>query len=90
MYLYRKIVSALRLIMTVEKWPEFQLRLGENIRDIRLRIHGRTPFFYLHKNGFPYVVIDHIKETRATYTGGQSYEKVEAAIMNAWLISPLK
>lgn len=85
MNIVSKLASAARLASSVQKWPEFWKRAGENIRQIRLDIHGQSPYFYWHKNGFPFVVLNEGVETRAIYIRGQSYEKTEAAIMNAWL-----
>jgi len=85
MNIVSKLTSAARLARSIDRWPEFGKRVGENLRGLRLRIHGKSPFFYRHENGFPFVVLNDVAETRSIYIRGQAYEKTEAAIMNAWL-----
>ena len=85
MNIVSKLTSAARLASSIDRWPEFGKRVGDNLRGLRLRIHGKSPFFYRHESGFPFVVINDVAETRSIYIRGQAYEKTEAAIMNAWL-----
>src|SRR5439155_13315146 len=40
---------------------------------------------YEHENGFPFVVLPDVPETRFIYLAGQSYERTESALMRSWL-----
>lgn len=64
---------------------QFRMRLGENFRSVRLALAGNRPLHYRHSNGFPYVALKGVPETRELYVRGQFYEQTEFDLIRAWL-----
>src|SRR5207253_4351195 len=60
-------------------------RAKENVRALRLSMRGGKSLHYEHENGFPFVVLPDVPETRFIYLAGQSYERTESALMRSWL-----
>lgn len=82
----RKLRSALALLRGEDAWGQLRRRAGENLRGVRLGLHGARPLVYRHASGFPYVVVPEAPETREMYLRGQgSYERVESEVMRRWL-----
>jgi FkbM family methyltransferase len=60
--------------------------MNQNLRTVRLAFHSKDPLFYRHSNGFRFVVMRDVRETKMIYLSDAPYERVEAEIIRKWLV----
>jgi FkbM family methyltransferase len=81
----RKLSSALSLLRSEAPAKNLAERMKLNLRATRLAVQPGKALVYRHSNGFPFVVMPDVPETRSLYLAGGSYEKAESAIIESWL-----
>src|SRR5262245_8495219 len=81
----RKLRSAFGLLSRKDSWDQVPIRLGENLRGVRLMIARDGELRYRHRNGFDFVVMPQVPETRNIYHRAQRYEWTESNVISRWL-----
>jgi hypothetical protein len=81
-----KLHSAWSTLRSENPAAMFRQRANKNLRAARLAFHSKGPLFYQHSNGFRFVVMLDIRETKMIYLSDAPYERVEAEIIKKWLV----
>lgn len=85
-YLIRKIKSATMLAFNSSN-PKIEIKskLIQNLKDLKVKLYGQTPFFYNTERGVKFVCLPESATSVNLYIGDNKYEDIELKLSQTWL-----